>query len=167
MSLLWGFLARKSLRKHRFLKIKSFFGDTPSACCGVIHWITLNILIMGFAKFVVKYAVNGNEPLLVLRLQYIGSFTVIALLCLITKKTIFIGWKRILGTLIIGIFISTAMASLYTALSLSSATQVFSITTVCMVVVMTLMGAIFFKEKITKRLILPFVLGILAIYLLK
>lgn len=37
MSLLWGILVRKSLRKHRFLKRISSVKDTPSACCGVIH----------------------------------------------------------------------------------------------------------------------------------
>ena len=130
-------------------------------------WMTLYIAIMGFAKFIVKYAVDSNDPLLVLRLQYIGSFFVIALLCLFTKKTIRIGWKNILGSLIIGVFISTSLALLYTALSLSSATQVYSIAAVAVTMVITLLGVVFFKEKITKRMILPFVLGVLSIYLLK
>ncbi|PLX28680.1 hypothetical protein C0581_01400 [Candidatus Parcubacteria bacterium] len=132
-----------------------------------IKWITVHIFVMGFAKFIVKYAVTEYDPLSVLRLQYIGSLFAISLLCVFSRKTIFIGWKKMVGTLVIGLFISTAMSSLYVALSQSSATQVLSVVTVGMIMVLTLMGVFFFKEKITKRMIVPFVLGIISIYFLK
>ncbi len=132
-----------------------------------IKWITIAIVVQGFAKFIVKFAVDHNEPLQVLQLQYIGSFITITLLALFSKKNLTIGWKNSIGSLGIGILISTSLAALYTALSLSTATQVFSLVSIGTLVVISSIGIFVFKEKFTKKMILPFILALIAIYLLK
>jgi drug/metabolite transporter (DMT)-like permease len=132
-----------------------------------IKWISVYILVVGFARFIVKYAVNFNEPLLVAEFQYIGSFIIILILCITTHKNLRIGWKNMWGSLLIGVVRSSAMAAIYTALSMSTATQVFSIAPVASTIIVVLLGVFAFKEKITKRMILPFILGLIAIYLLK
>jgi len=129
-------------------------------------WLAIAVLVLGVAKFIVKYAVDLHQPLLVLRLQYIGSFLVIAALMFYTKKSFNIGWKNAIICFIIGIFVSSGLASLYTSLSLSSATQVFPIATVARIMFVTLIGVFVFNEKFTKKLYLPFGLGIIAIYFL-
>ena len=132
-----------------------------------IKWITIHVLIIGLASFIVKFAVNLHEPLSILRLQYIGSFLLIIILAFYSKTNIKIGWKNIAGSMLIGIFISTSLAMLYTALSIASATQVFSISTISTTLALTILGVLFFKEKLTRKMFLPFIISIVAIYLLK
>lgn len=132
-----------------------------------IKWISAVIIIQGLAKFIATFAVNLNEPLQVLQLQYIGSLLAITFLCWYTDKKLSVGTKNVLGALAIGVLISSSLATLYSALATSSATQVFAITSLLTVITATAIGMLFFKEKITKKLILPYLIMFIAIYLLK
>ncbi|MCK5332465.1 EamA family transporter [Candidatus Parcubacteria bacterium] len=151
-----------------FYKKKSHHGSEESFNFKIwIKWISIHVLIIGLASFIVKYAVNLHEPLSILRLQYLGSFIFIILICLYSKTNLRIGWKNIVGSMFIGFFISSSLAMLYTSLSIASATQVFSISTISTTVALTIIGILFFKEKLTKKMLLPFIISIVAIYLLK
>ena len=131
-----------------------------------IRWISIFVIIMGVAHPIAKYMLNTYDPLLLLSLQYIGSFLTIAILPFRMGSPTKIPGRSIAGTLLLGFFTSIAVASLYGALALTSGTQVLAIRSIAVPFLTVLIGVSKFNERFTNRMYLPFILAIIAVYLL-
>ena len=131
-----------------------------------VKWITPFVVIIGIGQAIVKPLVFHYDPLLLLSLQYLGSFLTMIFLCLYQKAGIIVKKKYILGGLSTGIFSSIGVAVMYTSLVYASGTQIFAIAAIG-VPVITIPAAVFiFKERFTKRMIFPFILAMVSIFLL-
>ncbi len=129
-------------------------------------WITPFVVIIGIGQSIVKPLVAIYDPLLLLSLQYLGSFSTMAFLCLYKKTKIIVEKKYIAGALLTGLFSSVGVAVMYTSLLYASGTQIFAIAAIG-VPVITLLAAVFiFKERFTRRMVLPFLLALVSILLL-
>lgn len=132
-----------------------------------VKWITPFVVIIGIGQAIVKPLVSRYDPLLLLSLQYFGSFSTMLFLCLYKKTQVIVEKKYIAGALSTGIFSSIAVAFMYTSLTFASGTQIFAIAAIG-VPIITLWAAVFiFKERFTKRMIFPFVLALVSIFLLR
>lgn len=132
-----------------------------------IKWITPFIFIIGIGQALVKPLVAIYDPLLLLSLQYMGSFSTIAILSMIKKEPPVAEKQYIAGALLSGLFSSCAVALLYTSLTLINGTQALAMTAIGVPIITILIGIFIFKEKFTSRILLPFFLALVAIFLLK
>jgi len=128
--------------------------------------ITTFVIVTGAVNAFTKPLVGIYDPLQLLTLQYIGSFSTITILMILQKKTPFIGRKNIAGTLVTGFFTSTAVAAMFTALTLTSGTQFFAIKSIGIPALTILIGVFFFKETFNKRMWAPFICAVIGILLL-
>lgn len=131
-----------------------------------VKWITPFVLILGPGQAIIKPLVARYDPLLLLSLQYFGSFLTMIFLCLYQKAGIIVKKRYILGGLSTGIFSSIAVSCLYTSLKFASGTQIFGLVAIGAPIITILGAVLFFKERFTKRMIFPFILAIVSIFLL-
>lgn len=132
------------------------------------RWISIAVLVMGFAVFLAKHFVAKTNPLEGLFFQYLSSFGAIAVFTFKEKKKVILERRQILLCLLVGIFFSTSLATFYLALSKAPITLVMPTWVASQLLLIVGVGLIVFKEKeqMSKREWVGLLTGFVAVLLL-
>lgn len=134
-----------------------------------MNWLLFSLLAMviqGMVLFIVKVFSLGVHPLIILLYQYLGSVVGVSSYLLYKGLTPKLGKKAVSLALLSGFLVSTGLSFYYMAISLTSASRIVPLHNVGITLIPSLLGFVFLKEKVNKRVIIGLIFSIISIIFL-
>nr|MBD3312158.1 EamA family transporter [archaeon] len=134
-----------------------------------MNWLLFSLfamVIQGTVLFLVKFFSLSVHPLVILLFQYFGSFVGVSSYLLYKGLTPRLSKRELGVALLSGFLVSTGLSFYYLAISLTSASRVVPLHNVGITLIPSLLGFVFLKEKVDKRVVIGLIFSIISIIFL-